>query len=82
MIVAAAWLLQSFACKRTIRPRIDLLRIRKLKAARFNNDNPGARLRNYSELREALRQLERYERRAVFTAKGLKSRRTSIATSE
>src|SRR5262245_35215731 len=45
---------------------LDLLRIRKLKAARFAMvfNNPEAKLGDYSELSEALKQLERYERRA------------------
>jgi hypothetical protein len=58
---------------------LDLLRIRKLKAARFNTvfDNPEARLGDYSELSEALKQLERYERRAFS-----RRRRAMLAMSE
>jgi len=50
---------------------LDLLRIRKLKAARFAAvfDNPGAKLGDYSELSEALKRLERYERRAFSRRK-------------
>ena len=49
----------------------DLLRIRKLKAARFNTvfGNPEAKLRDYSELSKVLAQLERYERRAFSRRK-------------
>ena len=58
---------------------LDLLRIRKLKAAHFNKvfDNPEARLGDYSELSEALKQLERYERRAFS-----RRRRAMLAMSE
>jgi hypothetical protein len=51
--------------------QFDLLRIRKPKAARFAAvlDNPGAKLADYSELSEALAQLERYERRAFSRRK-------------
>ena len=50
---------------------LDLLRIRKLKAARFNAvyGNPEAKLKDYSELSESLAQLERYERRAFSRRK-------------
>jgi hypothetical protein len=50
---------------------LDLRRIRKLKAARFNKvfDNPEAKLVDYSELSEALKQLERYEQRAFSRRK-------------
>ena len=51
--------------------QLDLLRIRKLKAARFNTvvGNPAAKLGDYAELSEALKQLERYERRAFSRRK-------------
>lgn len=51
--------------------QFDLLRIRELKAGRFATvlDNPGAKLADYSELSEALAQLERYERRAFSRRK-------------
>ena len=54
---------------------LDLLRIRKLKPARFNTifGNPEAKLQDYSELSETLAQLERYERR-VFTAQACSAR--------
>ena len=50
---------------------LDLLRIRELKAAHFNKvfDNPEAKLGDYSELSESLKQLERYERRAFSRRK-------------
>jgi hypothetical protein len=50
---------------------LDLLRIRKLKAARFNTvfGNPEAKLGDYSELSKTLAQLERYERRAFSRRK-------------
>lgn len=50
---------------------LDLLRIRKLKAERFNMviGNPEAQLADYSELSENLAQLERYERRAFSRRK-------------
>ena len=50
---------------------LDLLRIRKLKAARFHAvvGNPEAKLSDYSELSESLVQLERYERRAFSRRK-------------
>jgi hypothetical protein len=50
---------------------LDLLRIRKLKAARFNKvfDNPETKLGDYFELSESLKQLERYERRAFSRRK-------------
>lgn len=49
----------------------DLLRIRKLKAARFNAvvGNPEAKLADYSELSESLAHLDRYERRAFSRRK-------------
>ena len=58
---------------------LDLLRIRKLKAARFNTvfDNPEAKLGDYSELSETLARLERYERRALSRRK-----RAMLAMSE
>jgi hypothetical protein len=45
---------------------IDLLRIRKLKASRFNTiyGNPEAKPADYSQLTESLAVFERYERRA------------------
>jgi hypothetical protein len=51
--------------------QFDLLRIRKLKAARFSTvfGNPEAKLEDYSELSETLEQLERYERRAFSRRK-------------
>lgn len=51
--------------------QLDLLRTRKLKAARFNAvfDNPEPKLGDYSDLSETLRQLERYERRAFSRRK-------------
>ena len=57
--------------RRARRAQFDLLQIRKLKAARFASvfDNPEANLGNYSELSEALKQLERYERRAFSRRK-------------
>ena len=53
--------------------QFDLLRLRKLKAARFNTvvGNREAKLEDYSELGETLAQLERYERRAFLGAKVL-----------
>jgi len=50
---------------------LDLLRIRKLKAARLNTiaDTPEAKLQDYSELSKTLTQLERYERRAFSRRK-------------
>lgn len=50
---------------------LDLLRIRKLKAARFNAvlGNPEATLVDFSKLNESLAQLERYERRAYSRRK-------------
>jgi hypothetical protein len=50
---------------------IDLLRIRKLKASRFNavHGNPEARREDYFELNESLAKLERYERRAFSRRK-------------
>jgi hypothetical protein len=50
---------------------LDLLRIRKLKAAHFNNvfDKLQPQLGDYSELSESLKQLERYERRAFSRRK-------------
>lgn len=58
---------------------LDLLRIRKLKAARFNTvfGNPEAKLGDYSELSKTLAQLERYERRAFS-----RRRRAPLAMSE
>jgi hypothetical protein len=49
----------------------DLLRIRKLKAARFSSvsGNPEAKLEDYAELSETLAQLDRYERRAISRRK-------------
>jgi hypothetical protein len=57
----------------------DLLRIRKLKAARFNtvSGNPEAKLEDNSELSKTLAQLERYERRAFS-----RRRRALLAISE
>jgi hypothetical protein len=51
--------------------QLDLLRIRKLRAARFASvfGNPEAKLGDYSELSETLAQLERYERRAFSRRK-------------
>jgi hypothetical protein len=51
--------------------QIDLLRIRKLKAARFSTvlGNPEAKIEDYSELIEVLTQFERYERRAFSRRK-------------
>ena len=59
---------------------LDLLRIRKLKAARFNTifGNPEAKLQDYSELSETLAQLERYQRR-VFTAQACSARDERIS---
>jgi hypothetical protein len=50
---------------------LDLLRIRKLKAARFNTvfGNPEPKLGDYAELSETLAQLERYGRRAFSRRK-------------
>lgn len=50
---------------------LDLLRIRGLKAERFNMviRNPEAMLGDYCELSETLAQLERYERRAFSRRK-------------
>ena len=50
---------------------LDLLRIRKLKAARFNTvvGDPDAKLGDYCELSNSLEQLERYERRAFSRRK-------------
>jgi hypothetical protein len=50
---------------------LEMLRIRKLKAAHFNKvfDNPQAKFGDYSELSESLKQLERYERRAFSRRK-------------
>jgi hypothetical protein len=50
---------------------IDLLRIRKLRAARFNAvlGNPGHELDDQSEFNEELAKLERYERRAFSRRK-------------
>jgi hypothetical protein len=58
---------------------LDLLRIGKLKAARFNTvfGNPEAKLGDYSELSKTLAQLERYERRAFS-----RRRRALLAMSE
>jgi hypothetical protein len=45
--------------------QIDLLRIRRQRASRFNvAGNPGVNLEDISELNESLAKLERYERRA------------------
>lgn len=51
--------------------QLDLLRIRNLKAARFNAvvGNPDAMLADYAELSGSLAQLERYERRAFSRRK-------------
>lgn len=51
--------------------QIDLLRIRRLKASHFKTvfDNPSAKLSDYFELTEALKQFERYERRAFSRRK-------------
>jgi hypothetical protein len=50
---------------------IDLLRIRKLRASKFNAiyGDPQAKLEDYSELNEILTKLERYERRAFSRRK-------------
>jgi hypothetical protein len=50
---------------------IDLLRIRRLRAARFNaiDGNPEVKLEDYFELNENLAKLERYERRAYSRRK-------------
>ena len=50
---------------------IDLLRIRKLRALRFNAvlGNPETRLDDHSEFNEELAKLERYERRAFSRRK-------------
>jgi hypothetical protein len=50
---------------------IDLLRIRKLRASRFNTvlNNPEPKLDDHSEFDEELAKLERYERRAFSRRK-------------
>jgi hypothetical protein len=50
---------------------IDLLRIRKLRASRFNSilGNPEPKRDNHSELDDELAKLERYERRAFARRK-------------
>jgi len=50
---------------------LDLLRIRKIRAAEFNAavGNPGAPTEAYAELAENLAKLERYERRAYARRK-------------
>ena len=50
---------------------IDLLRIRKLRASRFNAvlGNPETKLDDHSEFNEELAKLERYERRAFSRRK-------------
>ena len=50
---------------------IDLLRIRKLRASRFNSilGNPEPKLDDHSEFDEELAKLERYERRAFSRRK-------------
>jgi hypothetical protein len=50
---------------------IDLLRIRKLRASRFNSTlcNPEPKLDDHSEFDEELAKLERYERRAFSRRK-------------
>jgi hypothetical protein len=50
---------------------IDLLRIRKLRASRFNAvlGNPETKLGDHSEFNEELAKLERYERRAFARRK-------------
>jgi hypothetical protein len=50
---------------------IDLLRIRKLRASRFNAvlGNPETKLDDHSEFNEELAKLERYERRAFARRK-------------
>jgi hypothetical protein len=50
---------------------IDLLRIRKLRASRFNSilGNPEPKLDDHSQLDEELAKLERYERRAFSRRK-------------
>jgi hypothetical protein len=61
---------QEFA-RQAAEAQIDLLRIRKLKAARFSTvlGNPKAKLEDCSALIEALTQFERYERRAFSRRK-------------
>jgi hypothetical protein len=63
-------ILREFA-RQAAEAQIDLLRIRKLKAARFSTvlGNPEAKLEDYSELIEVLTQFERYERRAFSRRK-------------
>lgn len=58
-------LVREFA-RQAAEAHLDLLRIGKLKAARFNAvvGNPDAKLGDYLELSKGLTQLERYERRA------------------
>ena len=59
-----------FACQ-IAEAQLDLLRSRKLKAARSNTvfGNPETKLGDYAELSETLVQLERYERRAFSRRK-------------